>query len=80
MRPHPDTKTIIVYIEEKRKKGRRMSLAENNNKRKQEPNEEIDPFSGFMFGNSKHRENDKKADYNSQEMLKQKEQLSFDTK
>ena len=57
-----------------------MSLDENNNKRKQEPNEEIDPFSGFMFGNSKHRENDKKDDYNSQEMLEQKEQSSFDSK
>jgi hypothetical protein len=54
-----------------------MSLVENDNK--QEPNEEIDPFSRLMFGNSKHRETYKKGEYNSQEeMPEQKEQLSFD--
>jgi hypothetical protein len=69
MCPHPDTKPIIVYIKKRlRKKGRTMLLVENDNKQKQEPNEEIDRFSSFMLGNSKHRETYKKGEYNSQEL------------
>jgi hypothetical protein len=56
-----------------------MSLVDNDNKQKQEPNEEIDRFSIFMFGNSRHRETYKEGDYNynSPEMPEQKEQSSF---
>lgn len=47
---------------------------------KQKTNGEIDPFSRFLFGNSKHRETDKESENNSQELLKQKEHSSFDLK
>jgi hypothetical protein len=43
-------------------------LAENDNKDKQRPNREIDPFSRFLFGTSKHRETSKESENNSQEM------------
>ena len=56
-----------------------MSLVENDNKQKQEPNDEIDRFSRFMFGNSKHRETYKKGENNSQEMPEQKRQSSVDS-
>ena len=42
------------------------------------PNGEIDPFSRFMFGNSKHRETYKESENNSQEFLEQNEHSSFD--
>jgi hypothetical protein len=51
-------------------------LVENDHKQK--TNGEIDPFSRFWFGNSKHRETDKESENNSQELLEQKEHSSFD--
>jgi hypothetical protein len=58
-----------------------MSLEDNDNKQRQEPNEEIDRFSIFMFGNNRHRETYKEGEYNnnSPEMPEQKEQSSFDS-
>ncbi|MFJ5714255.1 hypothetical protein [Neobacillus sp. NPDC093127] len=49
-------------------------MEENYNKEKQKPNGEIDPFSSFLFGNSKQRETYKESENNSQE---QKEYSSF---
>ena len=54
-----------------------MSLVENDNKQKQEPNDEIDRFSRFMFGNSKHRETNKKGENNSQEIARTKRAIIF---
>jgi hypothetical protein len=51
-------------------------LVENDHKQK--TNGEIDPFSRFWFGNSKHRETDKESENNSQEFRKQNEHTSFD--
>ena len=48
------------------------------NDNKQKTNGEIDQFSRFMFGNSKHRETDKESENNSQEFLEQNEHSSFD--
>jgi hypothetical protein len=50
-----------------KKRGRIKSLPENNNKDNQKPNREIDPFSNFLFGNSKHRETYKESENNSPE-------------
>ncbi|MCM2535929.1 hypothetical protein NDK43_31115 [Neobacillus pocheonensis] len=55
-------------------------MVENDNKRKQEPNREVDHFSRFMFGNSKYRETYKSVENNSQELPEQKEQSSFDSR
>ena len=52
----------------------------NDNKQKQKPNGEIDPFSRFMFGNRKQRETYKESENNSQELLEQNEQSSFDSR
>ena len=52
----------------------------NDNKQKQKPNGEIDPFSRFMFGNRKQRETYKESENNSQELPEQNEQSSFDNK
>ncbi|MEH7272888.1 hypothetical protein, partial [Neobacillus vireti] len=43
-------------------------------------NKEMDPFSRLMFGNRKSRETYKESENISQEILEQKEQLSFDTR
>ena len=51
-------------------------MVENDNTQK--PNEEMDHFPRFMFGNSKHRETDKESENNSQESLEQNEHTSFD--
>ena len=48
------------------------------NDNKQKTNGEIDHFSRFMFGNSKHRETYKESENNSQEFPEQNEQSSFD--
>ena len=48
------------------------------NDNKQKTNGEIDPFSRFWFGTSKHRETDKESENNSQELLEQNEHTSFD--
>ena len=48
------------------------------NDNKQKTNGEIDRFSRFMFGNSKHRETYKESENNSQESLEQNEHSSFD--
>jgi hypothetical protein len=56
-------------------------LVENGNKKKQEPNGEIDRFSRFMFGNSKHREIYKEGgENNSQELTEQTKHSSFDSR
>jgi hypothetical protein len=55
-------------------------LPENDNKQKQKPNGEIDHFSRFFFGNSKHRETYKEGENNSQELPEQKEQSSFNSR
>jgi hypothetical protein len=52
-------------------------LEENNNNQKQKQNDEIDPFSKFLFGNSKHREAYKESENNSQE---QNKHLSFQSR
>ncbi len=49
----------------------------NDNKKKE--NEEIDHFSSFMFGNSKHRETYNESENNSPEIVEQKEHSSFDS-
>jgi hypothetical protein len=51
-------------------------LVGNDNKQKK--NGEIDHFSRFMFGNSKHRETYKESENNSQEFLEQNEPTSSD--
>ena len=48
------------------------------NDNKQKTNGEIDHFSRFMFGNSKHRETYEESENNSQESLEQNEHSSFD--
>ena len=48
------------------------------NDNKQKTNGEIDRFSRFMFGNSKHRETYKESENHSQEILEQNEHSSFD--
>jgi hypothetical protein len=53
-------------------------LAENDNKQK--PNGEIDHFSRFLFGNSKHKETFKEGENNSKELPEQKEQSSFNSR
>ncbi|MDQ0270027.1 hypothetical protein [Cytobacillus purgationiresistens] len=55
-------------------------MAENDNQQKQKPNGEIDHFSRFFFGNSKHRETYKKGENDSQELPEQKEQSSYDSR
>jgi hypothetical protein len=55
-------------------------LAENDNQQKQKPNGEIDHFSRFLFGNSKHRETYKEGENNSQELPEQKEQSSYESR
>lgn len=50
----------------------------NDNKQKQKPNGEIDPFSQFIFGNRKQRETYTESEKNSQEFLKKNEHSSFD--
>jgi len=55
-------------------------LAENDNQQKQKPNGDIDHFSRFLFGNSKHRETYKKDENDSQELPEQKEQTSYDSR
>jgi 5-methylcytosine-specific restriction endonuclease McrBC regulatory subunit McrC len=52
----------------------------NDNKQKQKPNGEIDPFSRFIFGNRKQRETYKESENNSQELPEQNEQSSFDNR
>ena len=56
-----------------------MAVVENDNIQKQEPYEETDQFSRFMFGNNIQRETYKKGEYKTQEMPEQKEQSSFDS-
>lgn len=55
-----------------------MALVENDNNQKQEPYEEIDQFSRFLFGNNIQRGTYKKGEYNTREIHEQKEQSSFD--
>lgn len=55
-------------------------MPENDNKQKQKPNGEIDHFSRFFFGNSKHRETYKEGENNSQELHEQKERSSFNSR
>ena len=50
------------------------------NDNKQKTNGEIDPFSRFIFGNSKHRETYKESENHSQELPEQNEQSSFDNR
>ena len=52
----------------------------NDNKQKQKPNGEIDPFSRFIFGNRKQRETYTESENNSQELPEQNEQSSFDNR
>ena len=52
----------------------------NDNKQKQKPNGEIDPFSRFIFGNRKQRETYNESENNSQELPEQKNQSSFDNR
>ena len=53
-------------------------MAENDKQQNQKPNAEIDRFSQFFFGKSSHRESDKKAEYDSQVLSEQREQMSYD--
>ncbi|MEH7178865.1 hypothetical protein [Neobacillus vireti] len=52
----------------------------NDHNQKHKSNREMDPFSRLMFGNRKSRETYKESENISQEILEQKEQLSFDTR
>ena len=52
----------------------------NDNKQKQKTNEEIDPFSRFIFGNRKQRETYTESENDSQELPEQNEQSSFDNR
>jgi hypothetical protein len=52
----------------------------NDNKQKQKPNGEIDPFSRFIFGNRKQRETYTESENDSQELPEQNEQSSFDNR
>ena len=52
----------------------------NENKQKQKPNGEIDPFSRLIFGNRKQRETYKESENNSQELPEQKNQSTFDNR
>jgi hypothetical protein len=63
-----------------RKEGRKKSLVGNDNKQKQKPNGEIDPFSRFIFGNRKQRETYTESENDSQELPEQNEQSSFDNR
>jgi hypothetical protein len=62
------------------KERRKKSLVENDNKQKQKPNGEIDPFSRFMFGNRKQREIYTESENNSQELPEQNKQSSFENR
>ena len=53
-------------------------MEENDNQQNQKPNGEIDRFSQFFFGNSKHRETYKKDENDSQVLPEQKEHSSYD--
>jgi hypothetical protein len=76
IRPHSDTKPIIVYLKEQER--RKMPLEEIENKQKQKPNGEIDLFSRLMFGNRKHRETYNEGDNNSKELPEsEKKEQSF---
>ncbi len=55
-------------------------LEGNDHNQKHKSNREMDPFSRIMFGNRKPRETYKESENISQEILEQKEQLSFDTR
>ncbi len=62
-------------------KERRKTLLEgNNHNEKHKSNREMDPFSRLMFGARKPREAYQESNNNSEEILEQKEQLSFDTR
>ena len=63
-----------------KKERRKKSLVGNDNKQKQKPNEEIDPFSRFIFGNHKQRETYTESENDSQELPEQNEQSSFDNR
>lgn len=52
----------------------------NDHNQKQKSNTEMDPFSRLMFGNRKPRETYKESENNSQEILEQNEQFSFDNR
>ncbi|MEH7111705.1 hypothetical protein V7124_04895 [Neobacillus niacini] len=52
----------------------------NDHNQKHKSNREMDPFSRIMFGNRKPRETYKESENISQEILEQKEQLSFDNR
>jgi hypothetical protein len=52
----------------------------NDNKQKQKPNGEIDPFSQFIFGNRKQRETYTESEKNPQEFLKKNEHSSFNSR
>ena len=51
----------------------------NENKQKQKPNGEIDPFSRLIFGNRKQRETYTERENNAQEFLEQNEHSSSDS-
>ena len=53
-------------------------MEENDNQQNQKPSEEIDRFSQFFFGKSKHSESYKKGENDSQVLPEQKEQSSYD--
>ncbi|WP_342433284.1 hypothetical protein [Neobacillus sp. FSL H8-0543] len=52
----------------------------NEHNEKHKSNREMDPFSRLMLGNRKPREAYQESENNSEELLEQKEQLSFDTR